>query len=264
MLSRHLLFALCLITTPAFADDPPAWQTATMAARAADADAVKTGLMGIKPHVADLEKALADGVASFPPKPGADGKRVVLVDGQAESLLALIAASKAGQSTVTVANPYAEIGLLLALYYNEAHQPDDALRVIDVTFKLKGVQDAYVGLHDAKLLTEQATAYEAQKRWSFALASADAALKAAQNDADKARSHRTRGFNLIELQRLDEAQAAYEESVKLEPNSPIARNEMAYIQRLKLGGPTAPPRQVLTNSGAQPAQPAPATPAPAP
>ena len=193
MLSRRLLFALCLIATPAPADDPAPWQTATAIVKTADADAIKSGIPGVRSHVADLEKALADGVASFPPKPGPDCKFTLLVDGQAESLVALMTGAKASMAAgtgcqsmaiVTAANPYPEIGLLLALHYNEARQPQDALRVIDTTFKLKPVQGAFVGAHDAGLLSEQAASYVLLKRWSDALASQDAALLASQSDRD--------------------------------------------------------------------------------
>lgn len=251
MLSRRLLFALCLcLTTPALADDPPAWRAAGAVASATDDDVRKSGLQGIGPHVPDLEKALADGTADFPPKPGADGKAIVLVDGPTESLLAMMAAAKDGKGSIAIANPYAEIGLLLTLYYNEIHRPEDALRVSDITLKLKPVQGAFVGTRDASLLTERATAYQALKRWEEGLATDDMALKASQNDRDKARSHRGRGFFLTELGRLDDAVTAYQESLKLEPNNTVARNELAYIARLKAGGPTAPSTQFIPKPGA--------------
>jgi Flp pilus assembly protein TadD len=51
---------------------------------------------------------------------------------------------------------------------------------------------------------------------------------------------RGRGFVLTELGRLDEAEAAYRESLKIEPDSERAKNELQYIARLKAGGPSAP------------------------
>lgn len=246
--------AFLFLVPPAAADDPPFWQKALDAAKSADADVTKAGLAGIGPHVAELESALADGTANFPPKPGADGKVIALVDGPTESLMVLMVAAGKHQTTTAQASPYPEIGLLLALYYNEQHQPQEALRVFDTTFKLKPVQGAFVGLHDAALLREQAATYETLKRWNEALASADAALKASQNDRDKAGSQRARGFNLTELGRLDDAESAYQESLKLEPGNPLAQRELAYIARLRAGGPTAPPQIVVPGAQKAPAQ----------
>ncbi len=41
------------------------------------------------------------------------------------------------------------------------------------------------------------------------------------------------GFALIELDRLDEAQRAFETSLEMEPANEIARNELSYIQKLR-------------------------------
>ena len=263
MTARRFFLVLCLLATPALADDP-AWVTATALVRTADADVQKSGLAGIGSHIPELEKAMSDGAADFPPSPGADGKAIVLVDGPAEALLALAAAANKHQDTVAHPSPYPEIGLLLALYYNETKKPEEALRALEATFKLKAVTGAFVGLHDASLLTEQAASYDSLKRWSDALASADAALKASQNDRDKARSHRSRGFNLTELGRLDDAVTAYQESLKLEPNNAVAQRELAYIARLKAGGPSAPPQIFSPGAGPAPPQPTPAAPTPPP
>jgi tetratricopeptide (TPR) repeat protein len=254
MLSRRLLFAFCLLVTPALADDPAPWQAATAVMKAADADAAKSGVPGIAAHLAELEKAMADGAANFPPKPGADGKRIVLTDGPTETLAALMAAANAKQATTALPSPYPEIGLMLAIYYSQMHRPQDALQIIETTFRLKPVPDAFLGLHDAGLLTEKATAYQALKRWDEGLATADQALKASMNDRDKARSNRSRGFFLTELGRLDDAVGAYQDSQKLEPDNVVARNELAYIARLKAGVRSEPPVQFIPGQAAKPAQ----------
>ncbi len=41
------------------------------------------------------------------------------------------------------------------------------------------------------------------------------------------------GYALVELKRLDEAERAYQDSLKIEPNNPIAQNELAYIRELQ-------------------------------
>ena len=41
------------------------------------------------------------------------------------------------------------------------------------------------------------------------------------------------GFSLTELGDLDGAQRAYEDSLKLEPSSELAKKELRYIQQLR-------------------------------
>jgi tetratricopeptide (TPR) repeat protein len=49
----------------------------------------------------------------------------------------------------------------------------------------------------------------------------------------EAASLRGMGFALIELQRLDEAEAVFGDSLKIEPNNKVALNELAYIRDLR-------------------------------
>jgi len=52
---------------------------------------------------------------------------------------------------------------------------------------------------------------------------------------DRAVALRGTGVQLIDLQRLDEAKAHLNESLELEPDNPIARDELIYIARLRSG-----------------------------
>lgn len=56
---------------------------------------------------------------------------------------------------------------------------------------------------------------------------------------DMARAFRTRGFALIELQLLDDAELAFNESLEFDPGSEVAHNELDYIKHLRAGGPKA-------------------------
>ena len=51
---------------------------------------------------------------------------------------------------------------------------------------------------------------------------------------------RGRGFVLVEMGQLDEAETAFEDSLELDPNNPIALNELQYVEHLRAGGPSAP------------------------
>ncbi|MCX7164792.1 MAG: tetratricopeptide repeat protein [Rhodocyclales bacterium] len=67
--------------------------------------------------------------------------------------------------------------------------------------------------------------------------------------SDVARGLRGRGFILIELGRVAEAEEALNASLKLDPNSDVAKNELKYLANLKGGGSHAPMKLKVTTSG---------------
>jgi tetratricopeptide (TPR) repeat protein len=74
-----------------------------------------------------------------------------------------------------------------------------------------------------------------------ALKSFDAAMQRPwATGLERARALRGRGVVLIEMGRLDEAQAALEASLELEPGNPLAVNELIYIEQLRAGGSEVP------------------------
>ncbi len=248
MIGRSLLFAACLISTTALADDP-AWKQAQDVAQATGVDVNKfRSLLAIAPHVETLEKALADGVAAQPGMT-ADGKTIVLTDGLTETIAAMAAAAKSGKGAAAQPNPYPDIALYLGLYYNEVHKYDDALRVIAAGLRLAYTDS--MGTHLPKLYSERANAYAQSRRYEQALATDDTGLTlTADKDTDRARFQRGRGFALVELGRLDDAKMAYQESLKFEPGNALATRELAYVERLKAGGAKAATEQVTTHSPA--------------
>jgi Flp pilus assembly protein TadD len=70
------------------------------------------------------------------------------------------------------------------------------------------------------------------------------------DDGGRARMHRGRGYVLTEMGRLDEAEAAYRESLKFEPGNKIAIGELDYIARLRAGEGKQP--GAITAPGMQP------------
>jgi tetratricopeptide (TPR) repeat protein len=57
---------------------------------------------------------------------------------------------------------------------------------------------------------------------------------------------RGRGVQLIDLKRLDEAERVLRDSLKLEPNSEVALNELEYIRELRAGGQAQGTESVAT------------------
>lgn len=221
------------------AAEAPPYQAAMTLARATVADVQGGGILGVKPHVADIEQALAGGRAAIDDE-AAHG--TMLVDGMGETIVAMAMAAKSGKSAQAVPNPYPVLALFLGSYYNEAGQSEDALRVmtLGLTLFVTG-GDVHLGEHWAPLMYERGAALVALKRYDEVLAVYDELQKDTNLDKPmQARIWRGRGFILTELGRLLEAEAAYQKSLEIEPNNDRALHELAYIEKLKAGGQRAP------------------------
>jgi len=224
----------------AAASPAPTWQSAKAALDAAQADVARSGsILGLESHAADLEQALAGADAATTAAKSGDTV-TLLTDGGADTLAALAGAATQGRKAVAVRNPYPLISLYLGSYYNEIGQPVDADRVLAAGIAL---YEGHGGLGDTlpRLIGERGVALGSLKRFDEALAVYDQGIALPEiRDPDKARMLRGRGFVLTEMGRLDEAEAAYHESLKLDPNSEIAKGELDYIARLKADGPKVP------------------------
>lgn len=221
------------------------WEQATALEKTALADFRSSGFAGVKPHVEEIEKALAEADAAIIPDKASDGPVYVLTDGMMDSIIALAVAGTMvkkdpalkGRSIVAVHNPYPGLAVILGAYYSETGRFADAVRVLERGMALEAVRDLGMGEHMPLLATERALSLARLGRLEEALTAYDEALKlAAAGDTDKARAQRGRGFVLTEMGRLDEAEAAYRVSLKLEPDNKIALNELEYIKQLRAGG----------------------------
>jgi tetratricopeptide (TPR) repeat protein len=248
------LSANFLLVPSAWADDaassaPPVataqpWQKDQALETAAWADIQSGGILAIAPHVSDLEQALTNANQTMASAMSSNGAQVVFTDGAAEAMIALVAASsgKSGSSARVEAqdNPYPGIGLCLGSYYNEIGKSDDALRVLNEALALDAVQSGGLGLgeHVPLLISEKGAALNALKRWPNAIAAYDAGLAINGLEAPaRALLYRGRGFALTESGRLDDAEASYRESLKLEPGNSRAESELEYIARVRAGQP---------------------------
>jgi tetratricopeptide (TPR) repeat protein len=104
------------------------------------------------------------------------------------------------------------------------------------------MDDVGTGDHWVPQIIERGAALMALRRWPEVLANEDKGLKAPElGGPEKARLLRGRGYALTELNRLEEAQAAYQESLKLDPDSELAKHELTYIAGLMAGKPKTEP-----------------------
>lgn len=94
--------------------------------------------------------------------------------------------------------------------------------------------------HNPQFLSERGYLLQQRKDWAAMLESNRVAAEMTalaspddSRDQERARALRGQGFALIELDRLDAAEAAFRESLKLDPGSQMALDELTYIDQLR-------------------------------
>jgi len=198
------------------------------------------GVRAIAADTAAIEAALAAAPRTNGVEVG--GQVIVLVDGSSQALFMMAAATAkdspwAGRRVAAVADPYPFLALLLGSYYDEVDRPTDALRVLDLGLALPSETGLIPGQIKPSLMTERGAALVALHDWPRALAAYEAGLALpGLSDVSRAKLLRGRGMALTELGRLDEAESAYNDSLKLEPANETATHELAYLARLRAGG----------------------------
>lgn len=202
----------------------------------------RRGFAGLNPHLSKLRRAMNRAPASYPVIEQVGGNWIVRTNDMADGLMLSVmattqarTASPDGQVNVsTQPNVYPMIALLLGSVAVERHDYREALTWLDRGLALQPFERL--------VLTERIAALHGMRRWAEALKAADEAL--ASGDMliaiHPASLHRKRGFSLVELGRLDEAQAAYEESLKTEPDNATAQRELEYIRGLRRGAARTP------------------------
>jgi len=232
-----------LVATHAIAGSAAPWADDLKLLSQCQDDVDKGGILALSARVNDLEAALAGEKKSMELAAAQRPESLVLTDGPTNSIMAMTLATTqmpiGATKVVAVDNPYPSMSFYLASYYDEVGQPSDALRVLDAELALSASD---IGLTDHWVLqmTERGASLMALHRWTEVLENEDTALKTENLEEHlKAQLLRGRGYALTELNRLEEAQAAYQESLKLDPESKLAKHELAYIAGLIVGKPKA-------------------------
>lgn len=193
--------------------------------------------------VPQLEGVASHAPASYPLIEERDGTFIVRGDNVSQGVLASLItgldAKKARPDqpakVVMEFNTYGTAFFLLGSAAIEAHDFEKATDWLD--------QGLARQPENLMLVTEKGMVLTAQKRHAAALALYDATFDKAgafllADQMGKARLLRARGFTLIELGRLDEAEAAYKNALEIEPDHGGAKHELAYIAQLRAGAQT--------------------------
>ena len=141
----------------------------------------------------------------------------------------------AARKVVWTPDIYPIAGLLVGVYFNEIGQSDMALPPLQTALGLEP--------DNSQLVTETGMALIKLGRGPEALPLYDKTLALdtlALADLDRARVLRAKGFILTDMNRLDEAEQAYKDSLKLQPDHAGAKSELAYIAHLRAGGAAGP------------------------
>ncbi len=217
----------------------------------------RNGYPGLTRHLGALRAVLDRAPAAYPLVEVNGNRWIVRADDMSDVLLVAAAASASAQKggatgaptqidVVRQDNVYGLASLLLGSDAVERRAYDDAITYLD-----KGLA---IQPDNVMLAFEKGAALQGLQKWQEAIDVSDAML--ARKDlliiTHTAPLHRRRGASLIELGRLDEAQAAFDASLKSEPGNNAALNELAYITQLRAGRP-ATPIQLIPNrpSGAE-------------
>jgi tetratricopeptide (TPR) repeat protein len=137
-----------------------------------------------------------------------------------------------------------------ALYYLGylcVHQrrADEALRWLDAGMRLE--PHPLIRFEKANVLLRLRRFDEAAALFQSVLADGDEVIPAV-----RAMAMRGTGFVLIEQQKLDDAEHVFRESLKLDPDSGVARNELRYIANLRAGAPPARMESIQTTTATPP------------
>jgi tetratricopeptide (TPR) repeat protein len=211
----------------------------------ANADFQRRGHAGLARHLPAMRQALDRMPSDYGQVVEQNGQHIVRVSDPSDVLIMMLAFAAAsekdggsGGGATALPNVYGDIAMLLASEAVEARRYQDGIAYLDRGLKVQP--------KNWLLLTEKAAALQGLARWDEALALADAAL--ADDDMlmvlHRGPFHRRRGFSLIELGRLDEAKAAYEAALEIDPEDASAKRELEYIAELKAGAPPTAPQVI--------------------
>ena len=204
--------------------------------KAEDAD-VKQVTDGVKMieagHIqAAIDGPLDDVVRRYEAKYGDSKQKIYSARGMTDGLLYSMVSMKLKPpvSSVVIGPAWAMAYWARGYAYNEMASYDAAIVELRKALALAP--------NDAQYQVELAYAYQQKHDWQPSLALFQSALDYAEITASdvpemKCKALRGQGYDLVELHRLDEAEAAYHACLKLKPNEPKSLGELEYIRQVR-------------------------------
>ncbi|MBC7805054.1 MAG: hypothetical protein H7145_02775 [Akkermansiaceae bacterium] len=142
----------------------------------------------------------------------------------------LQAQGKADRSIIWQGNAYGKAHYYLGFLYVKRRKPGDALRYLEAGLALEP-DKPLMRMEYANAIGMAGDRLASLREFEKVVAQGDAIVPELQ-----AVALRGKGFQLIELARLVEAETAFRDSLKVDPRNPIALHELKYIRHLRDGG----------------------------
>ncbi len=248
MIDRVAALWLSLLALPALAQPVPA-APAVPPAATAPADRSEAGfdeqlvladrlIREGKPQDA-IDRHLDPILAHYETKWPASGKRVYSARGAAVTLLYLLMAAKDKVAAVALDDKWANAVYMKAFALVDLGRLADAEALYRRGLALSPL--------DARFLCEIGNLQQQRRDWAAALATFTEAESAADVSPEEIRTKeltralRGQGFALIEMQRLDEAEARYRRCLQLDAGDRKAKQELDYIRQQRQGAGAPPP-----------------------
>ncbi|HWA01427.1 MAG TPA: hypothetical protein VG841_14040 [Caulobacterales bacterium] len=206
------------------------------------------GYGALAPHLPALQRVLEHAPACYPEfEQRGDLILAREEDRDASMTLFLLLSPAMKDRSVSLqseANIYGRASLMLGSYANEMHHFEEGIQWLDRGLALQPANQY--------LTLEKATALGQLRRYDeqVALLQAEIDNPAVAMTLDRARYQRNLGIALIDANRLDDAETALNESIRLQPDNPRARAELQYIAELRAGRPAL--TQSMTSVGDTP------------
>ncbi|HEX5056564.1 MAG TPA: hypothetical protein VFX02_08710 [Gammaproteobacteria bacterium] len=242
MMKKFVLIAALLVAGCATSQkSPPADAGAGDAARSAEeilADGAR--LLGDgqrKRAIEEFDKAIA--LCESRLEAEASGKKVYASRGADESLAYMVMAAAAGEEAITIETPCADALYLRGFASLDSGLLEQAEEYIKRAVAISPLNSLY--------LSELGHIYNVKREWQrsvdafresekFAETYSPPALK----EQELARAKRGVGFGLIELGKIDEAEAKFRECLEIDRNDKNALHELEYIEELRSNPPPDP------------------------
>jgi tetratricopeptide (TPR) repeat protein len=189
------------------------------------------GLQALEAHVPSLQRVLDEAPPSYPNIELKDGVVQIRAIDMTDFLVLSLAAGQAhrGRTAIMAFNTYPTAAFLLGSIAVAQARPEEALTALNRGLALQPEHDL--------LVSEKIVATTQLGRHEEAFKLVDQHLQSARIALSPRRALflRHKGYALIELKRLDEAEASYKAALKLEPNHRGSKNQLAYIKELRKG-----------------------------